>query len=234
MRVRSEEARRERAARILDAGAELMLRIGARRITVDEVADRAGIGKGTVYLHWKTRDQLLLAVLQREVARSLDRLVAALRADPAVAALHKLTEVQFLGVMRQPLLRAMYTADSDVLGRSAGLHAAQDDRHHRLFEEYLSMLAEHGLLCADIPVPEISYGYHAVLHGYLNEDSYERGAPDLALERKAQLLATTVRRGFEPPGEIPLEILREICPAVTELFAEAAGLSRASLSGSED
>lgn len=212
-----------------------MQRVGARRFTVDEVADRAGIGKGTVYLHWKTRDQLLLAVLQREAVRSLDRLVAALRADPAVAALHELTEVQFLGVMRQPLLRAMYTADSDVLGRSAaGLHAAQDDRHHRLFEKYLSMLAEHGLLRTDTPVLEISYGYHAVLHGYLNEDSYRRGAADLALEQKARLLATTVRRAFEPSEDPSIEVLREICPAVIELFGEAADLGRAGLLGSED
>lgn len=234
-RAVSAAARQERATRILDAGADLMLRIGARRLTVDDVADRAGIGKGTVYLHWKTKDQLLLAVLQREAARSLDRLVAALHADPAVTALHKLTEVQYLGVMGQPLLRAMYTADSEVLGRTAaGLHAAQGDRHHRLFEDYLSLLAAHDLLRTDIPLPELSYGYHAVLHGFLNEDSYDRGAADLPPDRKARLLATTVRRAFEPAGEPAGAVLRKIRRAVIALFTEAADLSRAGLPGSEE
>ncbi|WP_234322969.1 helix-turn-helix domain-containing protein, partial [Streptomyces sp. NRRL S-350] len=51
-------ARQERAERILDTTAELLEQHGYRRVTIDDVASRAGIGKGTVYLHWKTREAL--------------------------------------------------------------------------------------------------------------------------------------------------------------------------------
>src|SRR5262249_5935990 len=61
-RLRDPRQRAERAARILDAAADLLLRHGYRRVTIDDVAAGAGIGKGTVYLHWKAREQLFSAV----------------------------------------------------------------------------------------------------------------------------------------------------------------------------
>ena len=67
-------ARRERAERILDVTAGLLLRHGYKRVTIDDVAAGAGIGKGTIYLHWKTREALFWAVLQRDAARLLDQL----------------------------------------------------------------------------------------------------------------------------------------------------------------
>ncbi|RDI49642.1 TetR/AcrR family transcriptional regulator [Nocardia mexicana] len=257
-RLRSEAARRDRAERVLDAAGELLLRLGYRRATVDDVADRAGVGKGTVYLHWKTREALFLAVLQREVVASMDQLVAALKADAAVGVLHRLTEVHFLNVMRRPLLRALYTSDPGVLGKLAtALHAKQGERHHDAFDDYLRLLADNGLLRDDLPIREISYAYHAILHGYLGADGSspeargasrgdrgmspggrdlsleDRGAPpedtDLSLEDKARLLADTVRRTFEPSAEPSGTAVQDVGPRVVELFAEAAELGRAQI-----
>jgi len=51
--------------RVLDTAAELLVRWGYQRVTIDEVARHAGIGKGTVYLHFRTKDALFLTVLLR-------------------------------------------------------------------------------------------------------------------------------------------------------------------------
>ncbi len=58
--------RQERADRILDAAAELILRWGYKKTTIDDIAKQAGVAKGTIYLHWKTREDLFLALLTRE------------------------------------------------------------------------------------------------------------------------------------------------------------------------
>src|SRR5207302_9721371 len=109
--------------------------------------EAAGIGKGTVYLHWRTREELFLAALQRAYVESVDELVAALRAEPGTVLLHRLTRRHYLGLMRRPLLRALYTADPQVLGRLArGMSDHQDDRHHAAMHDYLRLLAEAGLL----------------------------------------------------------------------------------------
>ncbi|HEY3710665.1 MAG TPA: helix-turn-helix domain-containing protein, partial [Amycolatopsis sp.] len=62
----------ERADRILDAASELLVRWGSRKVTIDDVARRAGIGKGTVYLHWRTKDALFETLLTRAAADLLD------------------------------------------------------------------------------------------------------------------------------------------------------------------
>ena len=51
MAERSGVDRRVRADRILDTARELLLLWGYRRVTIDELARRAGVGKGTIYLH---------------------------------------------------------------------------------------------------------------------------------------------------------------------------------------
>ena len=54
-----ERTKREiRAERILDAALELLQRWGYRKTTIEDIAKQAGVAKGTVYLHWKTRDAL--------------------------------------------------------------------------------------------------------------------------------------------------------------------------------
>ncbi|HEV2653667.1 MAG TPA: TetR family transcriptional regulator, partial [Ktedonobacteraceae bacterium] len=47
--------REQREERILDAAAELMVRWGYNKTTIDDIVRSAGVAKGTIYLHWKTR-----------------------------------------------------------------------------------------------------------------------------------------------------------------------------------
>jgi AcrR family transcriptional regulator len=51
------------AARILAAARELVLKRGVKGLTVAEIAEKAHVGKGTAYLYWKTKEDLLLAVI---------------------------------------------------------------------------------------------------------------------------------------------------------------------------
>jgi AcrR family transcriptional regulator len=59
----------EVATRILDAAAELVTKHGLRRCSVEEIAERSGLGRTTVYRRFESRDQILQAVLAREVRR---------------------------------------------------------------------------------------------------------------------------------------------------------------------
>ena len=54
---RERSKRQVRAERILDAAATLVERWGYHKTTIDDIAKQAGVAKGTIYLHWKTRDR---------------------------------------------------------------------------------------------------------------------------------------------------------------------------------
>ena len=58
--------RRARAQRILDAASALILCWGYNKTTLDDVSRQAGVAKGTLYLHWKTREELFAALIERE------------------------------------------------------------------------------------------------------------------------------------------------------------------------
>jgi len=62
------EDKEERHHAILDATARLLLRSPDRVANVAEVADEAGLAKGTVYLYFASKEELLLALHERNVA----------------------------------------------------------------------------------------------------------------------------------------------------------------------
>ena len=105
-----------REARILDAAGELLLTFGYRKVTVDDVARRAGVGKGTVYLHWSSKLELFATVLVREAAALTAAQLERLRSDPAEVQLHRTMRSLYLLVMRRPLARAFYAGDTELLG----------------------------------------------------------------------------------------------------------------------
>ena len=57
--------------RIVAATAELLSAYGLRRWTIDDVADRAGIGRTSVYRAFPSRDELVHAVLARELRETI-------------------------------------------------------------------------------------------------------------------------------------------------------------------
>ena len=64
------------AEKILDAADRLLARFGYRKMTVEDLAKEAGIGKGTVYLSFDAKPDIALACIDRMVARLLARLEA--------------------------------------------------------------------------------------------------------------------------------------------------------------
>jgi AcrR family transcriptional regulator len=51
--------------RIIEAAAALLRRRGFERMTVDDVAAEAGVGKATVYRRWPSKDDLAVAAMER-------------------------------------------------------------------------------------------------------------------------------------------------------------------------
>src|SRR3974390_2269353 len=66
--------RKLREERILDAATTLLVRWGYRKTTIDDVAREAGVGKGTIYPHWKDKNDLFRAAIWREQQRYNDEI----------------------------------------------------------------------------------------------------------------------------------------------------------------
>ena len=70
---------------ILDATDHLLARYGYRKMTMDDIAQEVGIGKGTIYLHFASKEEVTLSHVDRIVERLKERLWAIARTDADVA-----------------------------------------------------------------------------------------------------------------------------------------------------
>ncbi len=83
-RAMQAEDKQERRGAILDAAERILLRSSDHVANVAEVADEAGLAKGTVYLYFPSKEELLLALHERNIDGFFSALVALLeRAQPA-------------------------------------------------------------------------------------------------------------------------------------------------------
>ncbi|MFI7222675.1 TetR/AcrR family transcriptional regulator [Nonomuraea angiospora] len=103
----SPSASADRVRRTLDVSRSLLLRSGYKRTTMDEIARRADIDKGTIYLSWDTKDDLIRTLVIQEiigVCQGTSRM-AVLR--PPVARLSEFSRELFTLVFKYPLFRTL-------------------------------------------------------------------------------------------------------------------------------
>ncbi|NRQ36055.1 TetR/AcrR family transcriptional regulator [Nonomuraea sp. NN258] len=206
----------DRADRILDAARELLLRHGYRRVTVEDIAARADVGKGTVYLHWRAKRDLFEALMLRESIEVVEEWVAMLRSDPAQVRPHRFARASFLTTSRRPLLRALFTTDLELLGKLA----RHPMRGHDLLagERFHQVATRYGLFRTD--VPHLRYALAAASSGFYLFDGAQSMNVELDAEARADALAYTVLHAFEPAGEPPAEVLRAAAADYISIFQE--------------
>lgn len=226
-----------RADALLDAAAALLAETGPRGLRIEHVARRAGVGKGTVYLHWADREHLLLAVGAREAEAMYRSVIAAVRADPREAALHRHLRRLFLEAMRRPVLRSVFVADEADLRAFVRQPARTGLARVRTtsLEDHIAALRDHRLLRAGQDPAEVDRAAQAVAYGFFAAESLLPADPRSTLEDRADRLAEVVRRSFEPARPPAAERYAAAAPAVISAFERLAdGFRRAAYGTAAD
>ncbi len=224
-----QEERRERAHRILDAAAVLILRWGYNKTNVEDIAKQAGVGKGTIYLHWKTRDELFRALIRRE------RLVMAadfrqrLSEDPEGATLHGIYKHYAYALIKHPLLKAFFLRESEALGKFAEGEHSTAAFTERLagFNVHLEFLREHGLVRTDLSVRDQVYMLSAIVMGFYNVEPLMPPEFRLTDEELAERMAETVQRALESGRVASAEELQAISQTFIEQLDRGVALYEA-------
>lgn len=72
MSISNDEARDSLDARIIDAAADCVIAFGVERVTLAEIARRAGVSRPTVYRRWPDTQAILAALLTARITNSLN------------------------------------------------------------------------------------------------------------------------------------------------------------------
>jgi AcrR family transcriptional regulator len=109
------DARRNRA-RVLAAAQEAFASEGLS-VPLDEIARRAGVGAGTVYRHFPTKEALFEAIVLHQMRDMIDQVRARAEADDPGAAFYRtLTDLVEQNSMKRDLSDALAGADRDLTG----------------------------------------------------------------------------------------------------------------------
>src|SRR6266513_5922096 len=193
------DERKHREERILDAATTLLVRWGYRKTTIDDVAREAGVGKGTIYLHWKDKNDLFHAAIWRERQRYSEELQRRITADPEGGLLHRVTIHGLLASLSNPLMAAIIRGKSDIFNGFLGaydpgfLNELVGDA-----DTYFVQLQQAGLIRADIPASTITYLLTALKVGMINSTDIIGQEHLPSMEQLTEALSDLIRRWLEP------------------------------------
>jgi AcrR family transcriptional regulator len=191
--------RKLREERILDAATTLLVRWGYRKTTIDDVAREAGVGKGTIYLHWKDKNELFRAAIWREQQRYSEELQRRIATDPQGGLLHRITVHGMLAALSNPLMTALLSGNSDIFN---GFLGAYDQGFLNQIlgdtDMYIVELQHDGLIRQDIPAPVITYLLTALKFGIINYPDLIRQEHIPDMEQLTEALSDLIRRWLEP------------------------------------
>jgi len=123
---------------ILDATDELLARYGYRKMTIDDLAREVGIGKGTVYLHFPSKEEIALSHIDRIIDRLKNRLWEL--ADSSLSCKQKIREMLLERVMfRFDSVQHYTTSLNELL---AQVRPRLLERRKRYFDEEANIFAK--------------------------------------------------------------------------------------------
>lgn len=159
------------AVRLLWAARRLVLDHGARKVTVAEIAQVAGVGKGTVYLYWSSKEDLILALFAEEVEDFLREVVRVIRDDPQRVRLSRLMPLVLSTALDRPLTRHLFTGDPYLLrvvaDRETTVRVLASGQPATLSTAVLPILREAGLARDDHPLQSQAYAMRALVTGFM-------------------------------------------------------------------
>jgi len=187
MRSLKEKQRQEREELILKAAEEMLAEKGYHETSMDEIAVRVGIAKGTVYLHFPSKEDLVMAIFERVMLKLLEGIEASIASEMTTrakmeAALHFLYRSFFN--KRGEALFSMFGSNHGELQR---LFAEKKGQVHALWEQLsarISALIEEGKAAGEfditIPTSVMLNAFFSLLASKLNERLIAEGqlSPD--------------------------------------------------------
>lgn len=158
-----------KAARLLQAAGDLLIGRGAKGFTVADVAQRAHVGKGTVYLYWPTKEDLLLGLVGRSFLSLIDDLIQMLTDQPDLARPSRFCPLMVKIATSKPLVAALQRHDEDLLGvltqhpRSMAFHEALGPG--AVLSAVLPVWRQNGLARIDWELGDQVFALHGLIAG---------------------------------------------------------------------
>ena len=188
----------ERAIRILDAAAGLIMHYGYDKTTVSDIAHAAGVSKGAIYLHWSSKEELFDALYDHASRRYLDDWVRMFEAETDDWSFVRMFQLVLELMQQHPFMQALHTRDQRVLGsmlrRDKSLFQQKGANNTELYKKF----QEVGAARDDIEPHVIAFLLNAFGYGVLTAHEVMEPEDIPSFEVLIDGLGKILDRGLEP------------------------------------
>ena len=218
-RAIKDEQKHERRQAILDIAWQLFQDMPYPQITMSEVAERAGLAKGTLYLYFKTKEELFLALQEQQLAAWFDEVDAQLSAAQGAGDIVQVADLICGSLERRPGLTRLLAMLHSILEQNVGYDTAL--RFKRML---LARMSGTGALLEDcLSFLTSGQGAHLLLQAH---------ALIIGMRHLADP-APVARRVLEEPEMAPFAV--QFAPEFLKAFtALLLGLERITTEGNRD
>lgn len=205
----------EREQRILDAASDLIVHYGFDKTTVSDIANEAGISKGAIYLHFKSKDELFEALLIREMQVYSSVWFDKLEADPKGGTIGSMYKTTLYALNSNPFMTALFKRDSRVLG--SYLH--KPDNFFRKQQEYntrfifVKMMQDAGAMRKNIDANVVAHIMDMLAYGLVSMGDIKNEKFIPSTNKTIEAIADIMDKALTPENVNPdagKEILRQI------------------------
>lgn len=164
---RAERNKRDKRARLIAAARELFRTKGFEQTTTSEIAERADVGKGTLFFHARSKDELLVMVFQEDMGRTINRAFATVpKAGLLDQAMHVFNAMLKQNQRELELARIFVRELAFVKGDHHGIDVVME-----AFFSRMSVLIEHaqrrGEIRASVDPATLAYNMFALHFSFL-------------------------------------------------------------------
>ena len=212
----------DRAIRILEAAAKLIAHYGYDKTTVSDIADEAGISKGAVYLHYKSKEDLFEALIYHEGEKVLDDLLVRIDNDPEGGSIFGLYQHAILASIANPLIHALMTSDVRVLGdfTRRWSKTGMIDRNNLFRRELVEQLQAANVIRRDLDVYEVSYVLALIRYGFLTIHEVIPANTAPPLDAVGKTLGSILERGLAPEGGADREAGKQVLENIIQMMRQ--------------
>jgi TetR/AcrR family fatty acid metabolism transcriptional regulator len=190
----------EKPQQIIEAAIRVFARSGYYNSRVSDIAREAGIASGTIYLYFKTKDEILVTLFREKMAAFVGQLRAAIAREPdAEAKIRRLVALHFEVLERNPALAEVVQVElrqGHKFFRGASAHEVS--QYFALIGSVLQEGIAAGRFRSDLPVKVAT----KVLFGAMDQvaTSWVLGKRAYRLGDTAEAVATIFLKGVTRDG----------------------------------
>ena len=212
--------------RVLDAASDLFVHYGYDKTTMNDIANKAGVAKSTIYLRWKKKEDVFRALLVRESRLVTKDWMARVDADPKGYTYGGWMRHALASSFGNPFLKAMYKQDRRVLGVMLERRGQTEMflQRQAMFMHFLKAMQDANAVRKDIDAHALTYLLNSLQFGliYFADAIPQEHTPELS--RVWEVMLEMVEQFVTPPNGGDAEagkiVVRQFMEQVKRLLDE--------------